>query len=105
MKDERAAMVKQWEIAVRMLRQRNCDIEKVHLDLSNTQDVLEQQLDMLDDQNNFLEREQINNKELHFAIEDLNQHNSRIRRERNETCNFVLELKSEVLLRLLLLLS
>lgn len=97
MKEERTAMVNQWETSVRMLRQRNYDIEKINLDLNSSQDVLDVQLDKLDDQNKFLEREQLNNKELHFLIEESNQENSRIRRERNETCNLVLELKSEVI--------
>lgn len=96
MQEERTSLVKQWQIAVNMLRQRNSDIEKVHTDITTTQEVIQQQMETLDDQNNFLEREKHNNKEMLFEIESLNVNSSRIRRARNEMSEHVLTLKSEV---------
>lgn len=103
MREERNDLVKRWHTAVRMLRQRNLDIEKLYADINATQEVIAHQHELLDEQNTFLQREKDNNKEAQFEIESLNINSSRIRRERNEMTQYILLLNSEVPNTLLLL--
>lgn len=65
-------MVQQWEGSVRLLKQKDEDINTVAEEIRNLKSVAKDRLRDLEEQKTFFENEQKNNKEMEKDIDDLN---------------------------------
>lgn len=63
---------------------------------AETQDLISEEQERLDEQNNFLKNEINNNKELEQKIEEINAAGCKLHRELNDLIQFVVTLTSEV---------
>ncbi|XP_030752346.1 coiled-coil domain-containing protein 39-like [Sitophilus oryzae] len=79
--NEREALIVQWKEAVKMLKQRDEDIDVERDRILDAQNVLEKQQEHLSEEVRFLENEQRNNHETQLVLERINSLNSRLRRE------------------------
>lgn len=95
-RDERTSLIKQWQEAIKNLKRRDDAIEQVVKDIAMVQQLVAEEQEKLDEQNNFLNNEINNNKEVDQQIQELNFSGSRLRRELTELIQYVLTLNSEV---------
>ena len=68
----RKALVRQWEGSVRVLHQRDEDINRTLEEIGALRTLAKERLKDLDEQKTFYENEQANNKELEMQIEAIN---------------------------------
>ena len=86
----------QWQEAVKNLTRRDEEINRTNSNIFLTQELLDRQKDLLDDQNLFLENEQHNNQTVEMEISELNFTNSNMRKELNELVQYVLTITGAV---------
>uniref|UniRef100_A0AAR5PF40 Coiled-coil domain-containing protein 39 n=1 Tax=Dendroctonus ponderosae TaxID=77166 RepID=A0AAR5PF40_DENPD len=79
--NERENLIKQWKDTVKMLQQRDADIDARQERILEAETVLEQQQEHLEEENSMLKNEQKNNHVIELELEQLNAANSRMRRE------------------------
>lgn len=68
----RKALVRQWEGSVRVLHQRDEDINRTLEEIGALRTLAKERLKDLEEQKTFYENEQANNKELEMQIADIN---------------------------------
>ncbi|KAF2896034.1 hypothetical protein ILUMI_10127 [Ignelater luminosus] len=94
-RDERTSLLKQWQEAIKNLKCRDDAVAQVVKDISMVQQLVTEEQEKLDEQNNFLNNEVNNNKEMDQQIQELNFSGSKLRRELNELVQYVLTINSE----------
>ncbi|XP_076271047.1 coiled-coil domain-containing protein 39-like [Rhynchophorus ferrugineus] len=93
---EREVLIRQWKEAVKMLKQRDDDIDAEHEKIVDAEAVLEKQKERLAEENSFLENEKRNNHELEMDLDRINALNSRLRSELNDLEQSVFKAVSEI---------
>lgn len=93
---ERTALVAKWQDAVKHLRQRDADIQRINGEIYMTELAIENQQEIVQEQNDFLNNEKVHNKATEEEINELNGVNSRIRKELNDLLQYILRITNEV---------
>lgn len=96
---QRENLIKQWKDTVKMLQQRDADIETRQERILEAEAVLEEQQEHLEDENAMLKNEQRNNHAVELELEQLNAANSRIRREFGDLQQTMYAIVNEVIIR------
>lgn len=94
--EERTALVAKWQDSVKHLRQRDEDINKTNKDIYLTQMAIANQQEILDEHNNFLINEKNQNRAIEEEMNELNNANSRARKELNDLIQYILRITNEV---------
>lgn len=106
---EREALTTQWKEAIKMMHQRDNDVVHIQEQIMVTLELIQKEEEKLDEENNFLNNEKRNNRELELDLQKINAVHSKMRRELNDLSQHMIFLNSEVkyffhfLLRLTLL--
>lgn len=95
LKQEKVVLLHRWQDAVRNLRQRDDDIKRIQRDLTIAQDLLAQKKIQVEEQNTFYNNQLRNNRQLVLEIQDMNNENSRIRKELNENIDMNIIMNNE----------
>ncbi|KAI4466333.1 coiled-coil domain-containing protein 39 [Holotrichia oblita] len=93
---ERTALVAKWQDAVKHLRQRDADIQRINRDIYMTELAIENQGEIVQEQKEFLANEKNHNKGTEEEINELNSVNSRIRKELNDLLQYILRITNEL---------
>lgn len=94
---ERNALIQQWKDSVKILHQRDNDIDRLQVQMLELQEIIEKEQEKLEEQKQFYENELKNNNELEHESQQLNLLNSKMRRELNEMGQDMLILNSQVI--------
>ncbi|XP_065162978.1 coiled-coil domain-containing protein 39 [Atheta coriaria] len=81
MKDERIALVKQWQESVKNLRQKDVDIKRAHFSIENIQETIKQKRGVMEEEEAFLANETNANKYIRLEINEVNASSLRLRKE------------------------
>ncbi|RZC32695.1 coiled-coil domain-containing protein 39 [Asbolus verrucosus] len=92
---ERNALIQQWKDSVKILHQRDSEIDRLQLQILEMQEIMDKEQEKLEEQNDFYSNEVRNNDELEHETQQLNLLNSRMRRELNELMQYLLLLNSQ----------
>ncbi|XP_066261629.1 coiled-coil domain-containing protein 39-like [Euwallacea similis] len=79
--DERESLIKQWKDSVKMLQQRDAEIETGQERILEADEVLKKQNEHIEEENKMLSNQQRNNHELELEIEKLNASSSGLKGE------------------------
>lgn len=92
---ERETLIKQWKDSVKMLQQRDADIDAGQERILVAQKVLAKREERLEEERGMLNNEKKNNHDMEMEIEQLNYTNSKMRREFSELQQNVFMMASE----------
>lgn len=92
---ERETLIKQWKDSVKMLQQRDTDIDAGQERILVAQKVLAKREERLEEERGMLNNEKKNNHDMEMEIEQLNYTNSKMRREFSELQQNVFMMASE----------
>ena len=94
--EERNALIQQWKDSVKILQQRDNDIDHTQTQILETQEIIEKEQEKLQEHKQFHENELKNNNDLEHEKQQLNYLNSKLRRELHELSQYTLLLHSQV---------
>ncbi|XP_063902797.1 coiled-coil domain-containing protein 39 [Zophobas morio] len=93
--EERNALIQQWKDSVKILQQRDNDIDHTQTQILETQEIIEKEQEKLQEHKQFHENELKNNNDLEHEKQQLNYLNSKLRRELHELSQYTLLLHSQ----------
>lgn len=92
---EQRALMKRWQDSIGVLRQRDEDLQDVELQIDSAGEALLIQQELVEEQNTFLKNERTNNSSIEEETANLNQQNSRARRDLNQIIDYIAMLTND----------